>query len=265
MHSTLAKLLDRLDGPALSSADVIRWSCPVPAFGDPSISRVATLGLNPSNREFVDEDGEELRGGSRRFPTLQSLGLDAWADANATHLREIRNACRNYFRGNPYDRWFKKLDQVIIGSGASYYCESRSACHLDLIPFATAKKWTELSSVQRNLLLDVAGDALGLLLRDSPVEVLILNGRSVVEQFEYVAGVELHNKEMTAWSLPRRTRTDVRGVAYQGFVGTVSGVELGRNLLVLGFNHNIQSSFGVTTDAMNGIQRWIAETIREVA
>ena len=80
IHAALATLIDRLDGPAVSKTDVIRWGCPVPSFGDLSSARIATVGLNPSNREFVDGLGNELEGPSRRFHTLKSLGIASWAD-----------------------------------------------------------------------------------------------------------------------------------------------------------------------------------------
>src|SRR3954451_1613485 len=107
MHTALATLIDRLDSSVASTTDVIPWGCPVPSFGDLSNSRVATLGLNPSNREFVDELGNELQGSYRRFHTLKSLGLRSWSDADARHLRLILESCRAYFSGNPYDKWFR--------------------------------------------------------------------------------------------------------------------------------------------------------------
>jgi hypothetical protein len=258
MHSTLTTLIDRLDSSAVSGTNVIPWGCPVPSFGDLPSSRVATLGLNPSNREFVDELGNELQGASRRFHTLRSLGLTSWSDVDARHLRMILESCSTYFLGNPYDRWFKRLDQVVAGTRASYYNASHGACHLDLIPYATARKWTELSTQQRSSLLSVAGDTLGLLLRDSPVRILILNGRSVVEQFQQIADIYLERQEMPAWSLPRYLKPAVTGVAYRGMVDTLSGIGLGHKVLVLGFNHNLQSSFGVTTEVILAIRDWIA-------
>lgn len=247
-----------MDRGAIFDSDVIHWSCPVPSFGDLSRSRVATLGLNPSNREFVDEAGKELDGIARRFPTLKSLGLASWCDVDATHLGSIIESCRRYFLGNPYDRWFRRLDGVLTGTSASYYDVSRSACHLDLIPYATARKWTALTPRQRSSLLAVAGDTLGLLLRNSPVKVLVLNGRSVVEQFQDIAGVSLDSEEMPNWSLPRQSGSGVKGIAYQGTVDTISGLPLGHSLQILGFNHNLQSSFGVTNKVIHSIREWIA-------
>ena len=228
---------------------------------DLSISRVASLGLNPSNREFVDAAGDELDGPLRRFHTLRSLGLAEWSDASDGHLGLIAESCQEYFWRNPYDGWFRRLDKIVAGAKASYYDGSAPACHLDLIPFATAAKWTDLSGGQRAALMTIAGDTLGLLLRTSPVQVLILNGRTVVENFESLAGVELERRRMKSWGLPRKGQPDVAGYAYFGRVRKVAHVDLERTLLILGYNHNIQSSFGVTTAVINGIRHWVSEVV----
>jgi hypothetical protein len=264
MKSALSTLVKRLDNELLSEASVIPWSCPVPSFGDLSRSRLATLGINPSNREFVDTSGKELDGSSRRLHTLKSLGLSRWSEANSRHLQSIVDSCRTYFSRNPYDRWFRRLDYVISGTEASYYNASANACHLDLIPYATSCKWTGLTHQQRSSLLAIAGDTLGLLLRESPVRLLILNGNSVVQQFQQIAGIRLDKLAKRAWSLPRRSDSDVSGFAYEGAVRNLGGVKLRREVLVLGFNHNIQSSFGVTTEVSTAIRRWIARTGSEV-
>lgn len=264
LHATLTTLIDRLDSSRMSGTDVIRWGCPVPSFGDLSNSRVATLGINPSNREFVDELGDELQGGVRRFHTLKSLGLASWSDADARHLRLILESCRTYFLGNPYDTWFRKLDQVISGAMASFYDGSCGACHLDLVPYATARKWTELTARQRSVLLGIAADTLGLLLRGSPIRILILNGKSVVEQFQDIAGTRLERKRMAGWSLPRHPKPDITGFAYTGVVHALSGIRLHHEVVVLGYNHNLQSSFGVTKEVVCAIRDWISRAVNEV-
>ena len=247
----------------MSETGVIHWGAPVPSFGDLSRASVATLGLNPSNREFVDNRGEELLGLNRRFQTLSSLGLKSWLDADAHHLRLILDSCRTYFLGNPYDNWFKRLDRVISGVGASYYTASNPACHLDLIPYATSRKWTELSFRQRSSLLALSADSLALLLRDSSVRLLVLNGTSVVEQFQEITGVQFECYDMGEWTLPRRRKPDVAGLGYCTSLTHLCGVELSNPLLILGYNHNIQSSFGVTTQAVNAIRDWITQAASE--
>lgn len=264
MEVALSRLVSRLEEVALAGTNVIPWSCPVPSFGDLSHARIATLGLNPSNREFVDDLGNELEGPLRRFHTLRSLGLERWSEATARHMRLITDACRLYFSKNPYDRWFKRLDNIISGTTASYYSGFHRACHLDLIPYATACKWTELTPRQRTALLSAAGDSLAQLLRDSPVRLLVLNGNSVVEYFQSIAGVRLERKEMQEWRLPRQGKAGVAGFAYRGAVRELSGIRLENELLVIGFNHNIQSSFGVTTEVLSAIRRWISRTSAKV-
>lgn len=260
VYTTLSALIDRLDSSAVAAGDVIRWASPVPSFGDLSRARVATLGLNPSNREFVDHSGRELEGPARRFHTLSSLGLGSWAEADVRHLRLILESCGAYFAGNPYDRWFRTLDQVVAAANASYYfAGDGAACHLDLIPYATAQKWTDLTLRQRTSLLIAAGDALAVLLRDSGVQLLILNGQAVVDQFSNAAGVSLQKHEMTDWALSRTSAKQVRGFGYRGVVHELTGIDLGRRIVVLGFNHNLQSSYGVTTNVIQGIRRWVAE------
>ena len=263
IYATLTTLVDRLDSAPVSGTDVIPWGCPVPSFGDLSTSKVATLGLNPSNREFMDESGNELHGPLRRFHTLNSLGLKSWSDADSRHLRLILETCRSYFFGNPYHAWFKKLELVVTGAKASYYDASLPACHLDLIPYATACKWTALTAQQRSTLLTIARDTLGLLIRSSPVDILILNGKTVVDQFQDISGAQLERIEMPAWSLPRQSKSDVTGFAYRGIVDTLSGIKLGRNVLVLGYNHNLQGSFGVSTKVILQIRGWIARATKE--
>jgi len=262
MNATLSTLIEKLGNLGIAEAKVIPWGCPVPSFGDLSRSRIATLGLNPSNREFVDEAGNELDGTARRFHTLTSLGLNHWSDASPKHLELIMESCRAYFLRNPYDGWFRQLEHIISGTEASYYDTTAQACHLDLIPYATACKWTGLSLDERRALLKVAGDALGHLLKDSPVRVLILNGRSVVEQFQQMAKVCLEKRVMPRWALRRGGDSRVAGFAYKGKVKMLEGIKFRREILALGFNHNIQSSFGVTTEVRAAIRNWITDEVK---
>ena len=257
LSSPLAGAIDRLDDPALRSVGVIQWAAPVLCFGDPGTALVGTLGLNPSQREFMGREGGELLGPARRLHTLESLGLASWAHADAGHLREILRACSSYFGFNPYRPWFDKLNHVVRGSGASYYPGHTSACHLDIVPYATAAKWGDLDTRQQSILTEISQDVLGEVVAESAIRLLILNGRSVVDQFQRVAQSRLEGEEITTWTLERRGGRDVKGIAYSGVVNEIGGVDLDRDVLVLGFNHNIQSSFGVTNKVVDSIREWV--------
>lgn len=241
----------------IHNTSIIPWSSPIPSFGDLYTADVATVGLNPSNREFVDASGKELDGMQRRFHTLKSLGISKWSDAESSHKDLILDLCKNYFTRNPYD-WFKKMDYVISGTNRSYYFPSGRACHLDLIPYATMNKWADLSIKERTLLLEISGDTLGVLLRASPIQVLVLNGITVVENLKKISDVNFDIKKMQGWTLPRISGEGVLGYSYKGLLSNIAGLRLNRKVLVLGYNHNIQSSFGVTTKVLQAIRKWIA-------
>ena len=264
LYSILVGLINRMDRRTAARTGLIPWGPPIPTFGDLIGSRVATVGLNPSNREFMDAQGQELRGACRRFHTLRSLGLTSWSDIDARHLSQILDACGAYFHTKPYSRWFRPLDYVLAGTHTSYYTASSSACHLDLIPYATATKWTALSLAQRAALLDLAGNSLAELLRDSRIRVILLNGHSVVDQFRVLTHAELEAKPMADWGLPRRAGSSVAGISYMARLNRLGGLSLNREVLVLGYNHNLQSSFGVTAHVVRAIRDWVGGVITEV-
>ena len=264
LYAALATMVDRLNSPLVRRAGVIPWGAPVLSFGDLGSARLATIGINPSNREFVDECGEELQGIRRRFHTLNSLGISSWSEVDVRHLRVVLESCRSYFHGNPYNRWFRRLDHVIAGADASYYGGSGTACHIDLIPYATKAKWATLDPSQRAASLRLGGDSLRVLLAAASVQVVVLNGRGVVEHFTAITGCRLVKRQMPGWSLRRASGGCVPGFSYVGRTERLAGVPLDRRLLIVGFNHNIQSSYGVTREVVEGIRMWLSEIVEEM-
>lgn len=263
-HSLKQKLSDltrRIGSQEAVGTGIIRWGSPVPFFGDPTTATFATLGINPSNREFVDSTGTELSGEHRRFHTLRSLDIPDWSETGPGHVKKIYDACENYFHRNPYDNWFKSLDRLLSEAGYSYYGNSANACHLDLVPYATGAKWGSLSSRQRNHLMALSDNTFAVTLRNSQIRYLILNGTSVVRAFAAVSDMALNTATIPDWTLSRKNRGGVEGVAFFGETKMVGGIPLGKKLKVLGFNHNIQSSFGVTNRVKESISQWIFENV----
>ncbi len=261
MHASLIPLIKNFSSDEIVALHAIPWTSPVPVFGDVTRSRIATLGLNPSDKEFVDGKGGELENADRRFPTLKSLGLQSWEHAEDAHALEIFHACTQYFHRNPYDGWFKSLDSLIRGTGASYYSFDNPACHLDLIPYATRNKWGLLPSSHKEDLLSRFGSEFLERLRGTAVRVLVLNGASVVQGFEQATGLELKREKKPRWNLPRKSGEHVLGYAFSG------DFQISRKsnstVRILGYNHNIQSSFGVTNKVRSEIQLWISEESRK--
>ena len=257
----LKKLLGGLNCEKAHALGLIAWASPVLTFGHLGHAGVATLGLNPSNREFVDRCGNELTDEDQRLHTLKSLGIDRWSSASRQHRDSILESCCTYFTRRPYNGWFGQLEFLLQRMSASYYGgQPTIACHLDLIPFATTEKWAALSPDSRKRLLEMGADALGRLLKASPVNTLLVNGRSVVEQLCKITDCSASVAEMSQWSLNRNGVPTVKGYSFSGVLKTVHGIALGREIRVLGFNHNLQSSFGVTNQVRSAIADWIEKS-----
>lgn len=263
MLSTLVRMIDRLDAGRVPGEAILERSCPVPFFGDALTARVATVGLNPSDLEFVDRTGHILVDGQRRLHTLDSLGVGKWGQVGSVELTAILAACREYFRRNPYVSWFGALERILSIGGATYFGDRPTACHLDIVPYATRAKWSLLPHHVRTSLVANTVDVLGRIVRDSGIRVVVLNGRSVVTHFERLIGSKLTKNEVLDWALPRGSGHSVRGVAYQGSTSTIGGVRLDAPLSVVGYNHNLQSSFGMTRLVTNSIGNWVGHAVGE--
>ncbi len=242
-------------GETLGCVPVIDWACPVPFFGDITTARVATVGINPSKNEFLS--GKTiLTGGQQRLPTLESVCLSRWADARSDHFERIIEGCRSYFNVNPYWKWFRPLDKLLgrAVSGASY--EGGTACHIDLVPWATDPVWNDLEPCQKKHLLDVGAPALAILLSEAPVELLLLNGKAVVDGLKNLVGPRLM-EDMEDWA-PAWDLKGGKGKSWCGTIDSLAGRLLGRSVQVLGWNWNLQSSFGVTNESKDAIAGWVA-------
>ena len=94
---------------------ILPQSIPVVSFGDPELARVATIGINPSVREF--HAGGNLRVGSRaRLPSLSpgSLGISTLTGAPPHVVDAAYTGCCNYFKTKNYYRgWFDKFNEVL--------------------------------------------------------------------------------------------------------------------------------------------------------
>ena len=231
----------RLRAALPDGCGVVPGSTPVVAFGDPGVARVATLGLNPSRREFLDGSGRELNGPARRFETLASLALPGLKTAPNEALLAVLIACNEYFSRNPYRKWFDQLEAILRTIGASYY--DGTACHLDLVQWATDPTWNLLSKHARKTLLATDREFfLDQLSRES-IQLLLLNGSGVIRQVQDTLDRPL--RESTV-------RVSVRSVTTHFFTGAIAKVP------VVAWSTNLQSSFGVSNDLRAKIAEHVA-------
>jgi len=238
----------RIRRPIPSDSHVVAGSTPVVSFGDAHSASVATLGLNPSRVEFLDRSGNELVGSSRRLATHTSLGTSDLANAPASVVRQVLNDCNAYFADdrNPYRQWFDQLELILNACGASYY--NGSACHLDLVQWATDPTWGNLHpATLRNRLLDADSPFLIEQLSNENIQLLLVNGMGVVRQLQPTVNATFDELDPIVGFGHRDTRL---------FMGTVLD-----RVRVIAWNTNLQSSFGVTSE----LRTETAERVGELA
>jgi hypothetical protein len=176
-----AYIEERIRRPYPSGCSVVEGSTPVVCFGDARTARVATLGLNPSDAEFLDRGGW-LQDADRRFETLASLGLERLQDADDEQTQAVLDACHAYFYRNPYWRWFGKLEAVLNESLAASYRDG-SAVHLDLVQWATRPVWSKIGDpAARRRLVEQDREFLRRQLALEHIGLVLMNGRTVMVQ-----------------------------------------------------------------------------------
>ena len=144
-------------------------------------------------------------------------------------MERVVAGCDGYFQRNPYWRWFRPLEQVLQSLGVSY--TDRSACHLDLVQWATDPVWGKLPPATHQSLIAADAAFLRQQLTAESIITLLLNGCSVIDAFTAAYGVSLKTVQTVR---DRSVSTNlVAGTALQGIV-------------VVGRSVNLQSSFGVT-------------------
>jgi hypothetical protein len=161
------------------SASTVPGTLPVLFFGDLLSAEVATVGLNPSDQEYLNKDGAPLVGPAQRFATVDSLGAHDRASLTDEQCAEAVEWMRDYYEpGKPvYGSWFNALTRVAEGFGASF--RERSAAHLDLIQESTSPVWSELSAGEREALLEQDLPFLEWEIRACPLTAVICTGKTV--------------------------------------------------------------------------------------
>lgn len=231
--------------PVPPDCHVFPGSTPVVAFGDPRRADVATLGINPSWAEFADKTGQLLTGEQRRLADAVSLGIEDFTDCSDEQVRRIARDCFTYFERQPYWKWFRPLDKLLGHAGLGSY-ESGTACHLDLVQWATKPVWSELPTGARQRLLDDGVPHLRNQLRNDNVRLVLLNGRTVLDHVGVVDLVQLEQVGTMPYS-----ENDVTKL----FRGDAEGV------VFLGWSVNIQGNPGANANAfLHELGQWIHST-----
>lgn len=176
------RLYARLRQPPSPSS--VPWSLPVLFFGDLLNAGVATVGLNPSDQEYLGRGGVELDGAARRFETLTSLDATDRSSLTDEQCDRAIQRMRTYYQlGKPIYNWFRSLDRVTRAMGYRY--EAGEVAHLDLAQEATNPTWSKLAQTSPTEFETLRSADLPFLrwqFEAFPLHTVICNGRTVFNE-----------------------------------------------------------------------------------
>ena len=244
MSSIPQYVIDMVRRKAPEGCGVIGGSTAVVSFGNFREARVATLGINPSKREFLTKDGEWLPEPERRLATYESLGLKPSEDITFEQVVQIVSESDNYFDKNAYE-WFDNLETFLDrGFDASYH--DGSACHLDLSQWATDPVWGQLSNDQQLNLRKEGVQHLRLQLAQKNITHVLVNGKQVWDEIKRSGLAEFEDKKTITFS-KNETPCTLR-------------IGYGEGTKFLGWTTNIPSSFGSTEKKFHDeLCQWLRE------
>ncbi len=176
---------------------VVAGSTPVVCFGDQRSARVATLGINPSSREFRPP----------RLRTVQCVGAEDGDGLSDEQVRQVLGGCYDYFHYKPYWLWFGYFgdakdreaaaaagvnlpapgpDGNVLDVARASYVDG-TACHLDLVQWATSRAWSKVDeATQKRLLHEDAEFLVRQLTWNRPglgrFRLVLVNGKTALQQ-----------------------------------------------------------------------------------
>ena len=197
---------------------------PIHWFGDRvaynrSKIRIVTVGLNPSDKEFRNNNRESFNIGLR-FQDYEEKGLEA--------------VYNNYFEYNPYS-WFMSFECILNGLNASYYSKKgmpNRVLHTDICsPWATDPTWSKLPNQEKkNLMENEHGfEQWKQLIRQLKPDIILF---SIPE--EYIKKLDLENERSVFVTISN----DKKGVPRKKSVVIEKGV-YGRSLAIFGRTWNV--------------------------
>lgn len=182
MHHLL-KMAEDCQNAAPSSLQVSP-RIPILYFGDferfrESRLRIVTVALNPSLSEFPTASPFQ------RFPSL--CGYSRY-NGNVLGLQQAYN---DYFKVDPYMRWFNHFEKVLNGFDASFFCSNdyeNTALHTDLLsPVATNPTWSKLNDNDKNSMSKSGLDLWHSLINFLNPDVLIVSvARKYFDQIRFL-------------------------------------------------------------------------------
>lgn len=185
-------------------AELVQGSTPVVSFGNPTLAKVVTVGINPSSNEFQKSGKSKdlLVGKKKRLVDTEALGISDPKNLTKEQAIKVIEGCYSYFNQdehNPYMAWFKHLNENINKHFGADYLD-QSAAHLDLVQWATDPVWGGIDSnhVKAELLASDA-EFLRYQIESKNFDIVFMNGSQVTEQLVATGIVEVTRTHETGY------------------------------------------------------------------
>jgi len=187
-------IIDFLKKPIPTNLGIVPQSIPVLFFGDIEQAEYATISINPSNREFEDKLGALLETGFKRFVDRDNLEVPDIDSLSEYQAEKVYDSLCKYFDKRPYRLWFNKIDNVLNSKRISYY--DKSLLHLDITPYATGKKWSELNPSEKSALIKAGEDFSMKIIEEGRIKTLFVCGTEALTYVEnYIASIGMQSLE----------------------------------------------------------------------
>jgi hypothetical protein len=154
----------------------------VPVFGKHKspIVCVATVGLNPSATEFLD-NADNWMPSTERLSLVIDFDVQERESLSNDNLNFAANLRASYFERNPH-AWFNALQGLLSAVNVDWNYAKGSAVHVDIVACGTRRPWSELGKPETEILINNCHKHLKRTLTELPKETLLfLDGRTVKE------------------------------------------------------------------------------------
>ncbi len=168
-----------------TAVKIVPGSVPIVFFGNIEKAEIATLGLNPSNIEFVHN-------GKRRLVDRKVLNVSDNQTLTPEQAEQVYDSLLKYFKINPYKKWFDPMNNLFKYKGFEYYNDK--IVHLDISPWATSKKWSDLNKYEKKLIIDTS--IIKCVIKKQKIKKLFINGKTAFEEIKEVLNLENVEEEI---------------------------------------------------------------------
>jgi len=165
-------LLDKISEPLPTKVKIVDGSIPIVFFGNVEKAEIATLSLNPSNIEFEHN-------GVRRCVDRKKLKVSNNQKLTRKQAESVYQSLLSFFKVNPYKKWFNPMNNLFQNKGYEYYNDK--IVHLDISPWATSKKWSNLSQNERESIIDTK--IIENVIEKRGIKKLFINGKTAFNVF----------------------------------------------------------------------------------